>query len=539
MPLIMAISNRVYRLETGRVIAAGEPNAVRNDPKVIASYLGTDERAIQRSGSYPSPDLGETATGAVSTASTGPVGPDRRPRRRALVEPPFVNSSARAWTTVNTEGKHIMTTRLTGRRAAAGVAVACALSLAACSVEKNSDANTSARPTGASVPAIAPGVTADSVRIGIAYPDLASVRQFVNIDHGDYEATFNALINKINSSGGVNGRRIVPVYGKIDLLSPAAAQETCVKLTQDEKVFAVLGSFNADDPLCYVQTNKTAVIGGELTATRYARAAVPWFSYLRGGDNAGDGVKLLAANHAFADKKVAVIATINGEAQMKDGVLPALQAVGVTPVRTAVLDAPAQDAAAVNQQINVITQKFQTAGADTIVVVGDAGASFPKVLEQTRYRPQLLFTDLQQVGGYLGDQGKHDFSTLAGSETFNPDPNWNEPANQKCVRTVEEAIPSLRGKLVDPQTLPPNSPTPQVSLSVACQTLALFTAIADKAGKDLNYQTFQNAGFTLGQFVLPGQADKANYTRDTPYGALPLHLYRYDPARNQFSVADK
>jgi ABC-type branched-subunit amino acid transport system ATPase component len=51
MPLIMGISNRVYCLETGRVIAEGAPAQVRDDARVVASYLGTDERAIVRSGS--------------------------------------------------------------------------------------------------------------------------------------------------------------------------------------------------------------------------------------------------------------------------------------------------------------------------------------------------------------------------------------------------------------------------------------------------------------------------------------------------------
>lgn len=49
MPMIMSISDRVYCLEAGTVIAEGEPDDVRTDPAVVASYLGTDERAIQRS----------------------------------------------------------------------------------------------------------------------------------------------------------------------------------------------------------------------------------------------------------------------------------------------------------------------------------------------------------------------------------------------------------------------------------------------------------------------------------------------------------
>ena len=50
LPVIMAISDRLYCLETGRIISEGLPDEVRHEPAVIASYLGTDEIAIGRSG---------------------------------------------------------------------------------------------------------------------------------------------------------------------------------------------------------------------------------------------------------------------------------------------------------------------------------------------------------------------------------------------------------------------------------------------------------------------------------------------------------
>jgi ABC-type branched-subunit amino acid transport system ATPase component/ABC-type branched-subunit amino acid transport system permease subunit len=53
MPLVMSVSDRVYCLEAGSVIAEGSPEQVRHDPKVVASYLGTDVRSIQRSGAVP------------------------------------------------------------------------------------------------------------------------------------------------------------------------------------------------------------------------------------------------------------------------------------------------------------------------------------------------------------------------------------------------------------------------------------------------------------------------------------------------------
>ncbi|MCU1467248.1 MAG: transporter related [Actinomycetia bacterium] len=55
LPLIMSISDRIYCLEAGAIIAHGEPETVRSDPLVVASYLGTDDRAIQRSNADANP----------------------------------------------------------------------------------------------------------------------------------------------------------------------------------------------------------------------------------------------------------------------------------------------------------------------------------------------------------------------------------------------------------------------------------------------------------------------------------------------------
>jgi branched-chain amino acid transport system ATP-binding protein len=50
MPLLSAICDEMVALELGAVIARGTPPEVLEHPRVIESYLGTDETVIRRSG---------------------------------------------------------------------------------------------------------------------------------------------------------------------------------------------------------------------------------------------------------------------------------------------------------------------------------------------------------------------------------------------------------------------------------------------------------------------------------------------------------
>ncbi len=66
MPLLSSICDRMYALELGGVIAEGTPTEVLEHPRVVESYLGNNEAAINRSG----------------VRGEAPAPPRRRTRRR-------------------------------------------------------------------------------------------------------------------------------------------------------------------------------------------------------------------------------------------------------------------------------------------------------------------------------------------------------------------------------------------------------------------------------------------------------------------------
>ena len=324
----------------------------------------------------------------------------------------------------------------------------------------------------------APGVTDDSIKLGISYVDLKAIADVTKIDHGDYEASFNAVIDDLNDRGGINGRTIEPVFAPINPIGTEGAEEACLKLTEDDQVFAITGFFLGDAVLCPLENHDTAVVGGEMNAERLGRVTAPWFTLEPGSDIQSDVVRLFA-DEKLLDGKLAVFAQSIDADLMNNTILPLLDELGIEPVSTAILDAPADDINAGLAQTGVIAQKFESAGATKVLVVGNGGVAWSQGTEPTDYRPENLFITTNTILAYTGDAAGRDLSVLDGAlagDLYGPKKKqYEEPGMQKCLGVLEEAGVEVE----DPDTVEEGEADGTAAFT-ACRYMALFEALVQE-----------------------------------------------------------
>jgi hypothetical protein len=385
----------------------------------------------------------------------------------------------------------------------------------------------------------APGVTDDAVKVGIFLIDAEAVRKVSpDTDYGDWKGAYKALIDDINDRGGINGRKLDATYVVVNPVLPASMETACLKVTQDEQVFVATGTYFGD-PLCLLEAHSTAFIGGEagISEAALARAKAPWFS-LSSDD------KLARTYEAFdeaglLDDDFGIFVDKEHEQQVRDVVLPTLKKLGKEPVEVGVSDAARDDQAAIEAQTKVFAEKFKTAGAKTVVLDGFTNGGWIRAMEKnTAYRPVLL-----QPGGLASakafvDQVGLDRSLLAGSfvaDAYGPPQRvWEEPEMQKCIAIEEKA----GVKVPAPDTLEKGEPTQYGSVFAACQQVGLLKAILTKAGKELNYTTFDNAGTSLGKIHLPGNPESFDYGDGLARGGqAPVTLFKWNAKTEAYEPA--
>jgi ABC-type branched-subunit amino acid transport system substrate-binding protein len=370
-----------------------------------------------------------------------------------------------------------------------------------------------------------PGVTKDELKVGVTYVDLEAIRNVTDISHGDYEKTYRAVIDDLNKHGGVDGRKLVPVFAKINPIGTAPAQEACLKLTEDEHMFAVIGFFYFDAPLCYVAQHDTPIVGGQITAALLARAKAPWTTLESGAEVGAKVIDTLAQAGALKGKLGIVTLAADEQGLLNDVVLPALKRNKIKGT-SAVLDASLTDTVAVTQQAVTFAERFKSDGIKTVLLVGGAPSAFITALAKTDYRPRLVGTTVSTMQGAALNPST-DPSVMKGAVSADIGVDFNDPSLQKCFRLVEKVTGD---KILE--TPPAGEPDYRASAQTACRYVPLFAALATAAGKNPTVASFGKAAEKLGSVEIPGSG-KITYDPKTHTFVQPMYTYKYDaPSKN-------
>lgn len=384
--------------------------------------------------------------------------------------------------------------------------------------------------------ALGQGVTDDAVKIGFSYIDLETLARsgVIKIDHGPYEQIITALVNDVNAHGGVNGRRLELVTAKYSPIGNTDQLAACTKLTEDDKVFAVLNGLLANNNLCIVQQHSTILIGGTFNDALLAQARAPWATWTARSERAIDAlVKALDQNGDLKGHTIGVYAAQAPYKPLIDVAVKALKDAGYKVADTALMDAPDTDQQAATAQDKVIAQRFASKNIDTVIDVGlfIPGADF----DAAGYHPRLYSSDVGNIAAavYTNPLGK--FPVVGGLAA--PGATLSDPAMQHCVQVWQQAT----GKdIVSPQQEDLQGKSSGfVAMQFACTSLKIFTEAASAAGKNLNNDTFKKGLQSIGNIDLP-TAPHASFAPGKYDGQDQFQLQKLDPTwkqgtgRNQF-----
>jgi ABC-type branched-subunit amino acid transport system substrate-binding protein len=422
-------------------------------------------------------------------------------------------------------------------RIAATLGVVLVVVLAACSSSAKTSTGT---PTTTAASNFVPtttlgtGVTANAIKLGVALPDFKCVENIpgaVDSIRANQQAIYDTYINAINASGGINNRKIDPVY---DLFCPIPDATTlaqqCTKLTDDDKVFAVIGNFY--DPTgvaqaCLAKQHHTPYLGFDLTKQIVEKSPGGYVIFAGSYPERADAVlgQLLKQNNTLQGKTVAILSDSDNKNVAKNTIEPIVKSLGVKTGSTAVLQATSADTTEARAQLDAAIEKWKTEGVDTVWITGENVAStiFVKILKQQMPNVTLV-TDVGDTLGFGQGQQKAGANpnpyagiiTVTGltKQQYLASDNWTYCNN------IWKAAHNGQGAPTELQPNPGGLPIDTYgSINDACQLTSLFQQLAAKTGPYLNDNNWVHTVNTYGPIVNRGGGQ---------YASLGVNKYDFD-----------
>jgi hypothetical protein len=373
---------------------------------------------------------------------------------------------------------------------------------AACGSSKKTVAPATTTTAGGTATTAAPldlgtGVTATTIKVGVALVDFNCIQAFVNSIRVNQQQVYQAFFDNVNQHGGIAGRQIVPVYHSYCPIQNAQALSLCTTFTEDDKVFAVLGNFvdfSGDAQTCLAKQHKTVLITFQLTQA-IMNMSPPGLIILPGSNpERVDSILfgLLQKQGTLVGRKVAVLGETVSAPVVNSSVLPGLRKLGVAMGSPAILTVTGTDTSQAQTQLDSVIERWKSEHVDTLFVTGDQVASQQFIEKVRAGMPKVMLISDSDVIGY-GQQEHHKHRVpdpyegiiVAGGPTsteYNASSNWAYCASVyqaetgKVAPNAKSVIPAPGGKTIDTYG----------SINDACQIITLFNDIAVKVGADLN-----------------------------------------------------
>jgi ABC-type branched-subunit amino acid transport system substrate-binding protein len=295
------------------------------------------------------------------------------------------------------------------RRNTALVALAAALTLAACTSPTSSKPSTTGTGSGSgSTPTSVAnnstvGITADAVKISMIAADLSILsKQHLAPDIGDPVKVGEAVVADINAHGGVgNGRKLVlttHVIPNAPIATAAVLQQACVQATEEDKPLAVVITAAVIDPVVQcvsVAHNQIAMTMDSWTQKMYADSGGRIFSLATPMSidverEYSYWPTLLDVTHALTGKTLGIIA--QDQPSNQAAALKALEASLKKRGDKVAAEAtvPYPEGAETCTQPDVAIERMQQAKVDFVFLVAQnlCSAALVKAAQDANFKPQ-------------------------------------------------------------------------------------------------------------------------------------------------------
>lgn len=354
--------------------------------------------------------------------------------------------------------------------------------------------------------ASARGVTENSIKVGIVLFDLDAILELgVDVGYGDHTQHYQVVIDEMNDSGGILGRRIEPVYELVSPVDPAAADRVCAELIEDEEVFAVLGTTRPpENVLCYTEFGETPFIGapsGDLTDEVFDRSAVP-FIYPGRVPSRTDGA-IVAALELDGAIEGGVLAVHGADENRVASLAAELESRGAVRVVQSVELADEADQTALASELDRTIERFKADEVTGVVNLGD-NVAFLAAFNRAGFGIPVWTASPDVLADFIYDQGATDEEIrnvrLVLSETGGDLYEAGHGPTTECVDRWNTARPD------EPALANPGEDdlTNLGQVVLACAALDIFDLAATAAGADLTVESFTAALDDIGSFETAG-----------------------------------